>query len=117
MNWREPDDLDAQRLNQLFCAVVENRSDSIAALSEFEPLLTELYTSYDQTRVDRLGWMAFDLEERLEALDSDNSCAADVLHFCERLKELVGSPSAPGLTTNVGEMLVWLREIIGRATV
>jgi hypothetical protein len=59
--------------------------------------------------VERLGWMAIELCDVLATAGTRE--AADVEHFCNRLQEL-GRYASP-YAANVGQLLVWLRELVG----
>jgi hypothetical protein len=109
MEWREPQDDFGLRLIGAWDAVLTAPHDP-RCLSAIEGILMELYQHYDQARVDRLGWMADELDRRL----GQTSVVASVAAFVERLRELVFSPSPH--SANVGEMLVWAREILAQGT-
>jgi hypothetical protein len=114
VEWRTPRDALGATLADLFDSVISNQNDSAKALAGFEPLLHDLYCHYDQAKVDRLGWMGEELLATIE--ERDAPVAMDLYRFCEHLFELVGKPNPTGVTTNVGEMLVWVRDILQRPT-
>ena len=103
MEWRQPHDVFGQRLSAAFDAVLAAPHDP-GCLAEFEYVLAELYQRYQQDRIDRLGWMGDELDERLAA--GQYRVAPDVANFVERLRELIGSPS-PYTTCSARTGLHW----------
>ena len=109
MNWRDPNDEFGQRLLGAFQAVVSG-PEKVSSLSPLEVILADLYEKYDTDRVSRLEWMGDELDESLS--ETPRKVHPEVAHFVERVRELVFDPSEH--TTNVGEMLVWVREILSK---
>jgi hypothetical protein len=105
--WREPQDEYGHALQAAFDTVLAS-PDNPHCLAPFEPILYDLYLRFDQHRVDRLGWMGWELDEALTA--GDRRVTADVARFCEHLPELLFGPNA--YNADVCDMLIWVREIL-----
>lgn len=107
MDWRQPEDELGQQLIQAMDSILADPTDA-RSLQALEPILLALYTNYDQARVDRLGEMGWELEEKLGA--PGRTVSMEVAQFCAELGGLLGRPNDH--TANVGQMLIWLREIL-----